>query len=102
MAMMIVGILLAVAAPVAAQDGADDPAAEPGVTVADEAAPAEAQLVKDDDTSATVQRIRRELIAIAAVTTVGLVIFVWHTSPSRRLRVATRRAETTPVDAGGD
>ena len=67
-----------------------------GVTVLDdgEEAQPESGIVRDDDTSATVHRIRRDLIVVAAVMTVGLVVYVWHTSPSRRLRIASARAET--------
>jgi hypothetical protein len=78
------------AAPVAAQGEPDDPA----VTVLeDEESLPETQIILDEDTSAIVQRIRRELIVVAVAMAAGLVVFIWHTSPSRRLRVATRRAD---------
>lgn len=44
-----------------------------------------------DKNQAGIDRARRTLIAIAAVMTVALVAYWWHTIPSRRLRVATRR-----------
>lgn len=48
----------------------------------------------------TIDRVRRVLVAIAVATSVGLVAFWWHTSPARRLRVATQRAaeNATPQD----
>jgi len=80
-------------APAVAQD---DPAPEPtGVTVVDdgEEAQPESGVVRDDDTSDTVRRIRRDLIVVAGLMTLALVVYVLHTSPSRRLAVASKRAE---------
>lgn len=89
---MVVVMSLAFAAPALAQDAPDTTE----VTVLDdgEGAQPESGIVRDDDTSATVRRIRRDLIVIAGVMTVGLGVYVWHTSPSRRLRAAAQRAET--------
>ncbi len=44
-------------------------------------------------TESTVRRARITLLSIAAAMTVALALYWWHTMPSRRLRVATRRAE---------
>jgi hypothetical protein len=41
----------------------------------------------------TVRFVVGALVAIAGVTAVALLVFVWHTSPSRRQRVADRRAD---------
>ena len=96
-ALVVVAAGLSFVAPAAAQDESDEPA----VTVLDdEESQPETQIVLDEDTSAIVQRIRRELVMVALAVTAGLVVFIWHTSPSRRLRVATRRADavTEPLD----
>ena len=100
LATFVAAITLAWAAPALAQD---DPEPEPtGVTVLDggEDAQPESGIVRDDDTSATVRRIRRDLVLVAGLTAVGLAVYVWHTSPTRRVRVAAQRAES--VLAGGD
>ena len=87
---------LAFASPALAQDESEtEPAPDPtGVTVFDdgEAAQPESGIVRDDDTSDTVRRIRRDLVIVAGVMSVGLGVYVWHTSPSRRVRLATQRA----------
>ena len=44
-----------------------------------------------DKNQAGIDRARRTLIAIAALMTVLLIAYWWHTVPSRRLRVATKR-----------
>lgn len=44
-----------------------------------------------DENQAGIDRARRTLIAIAALMTVLLVAYWWHTIPSRRLRIATER-----------
>jgi hypothetical protein len=66
-----------------------------GVTILDdgEDAQPESGILRDDDTSATVRDIRRDLVTVAVVTAAGLIVYVWHTSPSRRVRIAARRAE---------
>ncbi|MDE0067209.1 MAG: hypothetical protein OXN44_10110 [Acidimicrobiaceae bacterium] len=51
----------------------------------------DAEDVDFDKNQAGIDRARRILIAIAAVMTVALVAYWWHTIPSRRLRVATKR-----------
>ena len=94
LATLFVACMLLVAGPASAQD---EPEPEPtGVTVLDggEGAQPESGIVRDEDTSATVQRIRRDLLLVAGFTAVGLVVYVWHTNPTRRVRVAAERAET--------
>ena len=44
-----------------------------------------------DKNQAGIDRARRTLIAIAALMTVLLIAYWWHTIPSRRLRIATER-----------
>ena len=88
--------------PVAAQDPQEP---EPtGVTVLDgvEEAQPESAVVRDDDTSATVRRIRRDLVIIAGVMTVALGVYIWHTSPSRRMRIAKSHADTVLDDSHAD
>ena len=78
-----------------AQDG--EPVT-PAISVIDQAIPASAEAADAAEpfdgraTEATVIRVRRTLVGIAAATTVGLMAFWWHTAPSRRLRIATQRA----------
>lgn len=67
----------------------------------DEAQPA-TEIVRDEDSSATVRRIRRDLVVVAIVTTLGLGVYVWHTSPTRRLRIATERAEEAGQSVGDE
>lgn len=97
LAALIAAATLSWAAPATAQTDTDsDTDPEPtGVTVLDdgEDAQPESGIVRDDDTSDTIARIRRDLLVIAGVTAVGLVVYVWHTSPARRVRVAAERAE---------
>ena len=88
--------------PVSAQEGQEP---EPtGVTVLDgvEEAQPESAVVRDEDTSATVRRIRRDLVIIAGAMTLALGVYVWHTSPSRRLRIAARHAEAVLEDSVAD
>ena len=98
LAAFVVAISLLLVSPVAAQDESEvveDP--EPAeVTVLDdeEEAQPESAIVRDDDTSETVRRIRRDLVIVAGVMTAALVVYVWHTSSSRRLRIASDRADT--------
>ena len=55
--------------------------------------------VADDDefdgrsTADTVNIVVGSLIAVAGGTAFLMLMFIWHTNPRRRLRVATRRAE---------
>ncbi len=56
-----------------------------------------------DKNQAGIDRARRTLIAIAALMTVLLIAYWWHTIPSRRLRIATKRladhrATIPPID----
>jgi hypothetical protein len=99
LATLVAMISLVWASPAHAQD---EPSPT-GVTVldGDEDAQPESGIVRDEDTSATVRRIRRDLIVVAALTAVGLVVYVWHTSPTRRVRVAARRAASV-LGAEGD
>lgn len=92
---MAVGLMWAT--PALAQDETDTS----GVTVLDdgEEAQPESGIARDEDTSDTVRRIRRDLIIVALALTFGLVVYVWHTSPSRRVRVAALRAERV-LDTG--
>lgn len=82
-------MLVAAAAPVGAQD---DVPADGVNTSQQEIDAARIDVVRDDSTSDTIQRIRRDLAIVAATLTGALAIYIWHTSPSRRLRVASRRA----------
>lgn len=90
--MAVAAATLVFAAPASAQDSPEP--APVAVTEVDdaEAAQPESGVVRDEDTSATVRRIRRDLIIVAGVTSVALAVYVWHTSPTRRVRVAARRA----------
>ncbi|MEM7140540.1 MAG: hypothetical protein AAF548_05845 [Actinomycetota bacterium] len=90
-AAVLVVVMVGVAAPAGAQD---DPAPAPAaVTVLDDAEEArpESAVVRDDETSDTVRRIRRDLLVVGSITGVALVIYLWHTSPRRRLRIAADR-----------
>lgn len=90
---VVVAAMLVFVAPASAQDGPEP--APVAVTEVDdaEAAQPESGIVRDEDTSATVRRIRRDLIIVAGVTSVALAVYVWHTSPTRRMRVAGRRTD---------
>ena len=93
LATLVAATTLSWAMPAFAQDEVEPETT--GVTVLDdgEGAQPESGVLRDDDTSATVRDIRRNLIIVAAVTTAGLIVYVWHTSPSRRVRIAAQRAE---------
>jgi hypothetical protein len=93
LATLVVVTTLSWTTPAFAQDEVEPEST--GVTVLDdgEDAQPESGIVRDDDTSATVRNIRRNLIIVAVVTAAGLMVYVWHTSPSRRVRIAARRAE---------
>lgn len=89
----VVPVTVLSAAPALAQDEPEPT----GVTVlddGDEAQP-DSDIVRDDETSDTVQRIRRDLVVVGGVTAVALLVYLWHTSPRRRLRIAARRLERT-------
>jgi hypothetical protein len=100
---LVAAVSLTLAAPVAAQEQ-PEPAEDPAITVIDDAEEAqpEIQVVLDEDTSAVVRRIRRELVVVAIAMAGALLIYVWHTSPSRRLRVATRQATVATGPAAAD
>ena len=44
-------------------------------------------------TADTVRVVVGSLIAVAGATAILMLVFIWHTSPRRRFRVATRRGE---------
>lgn len=91
-----------VASPAVAQDDVEP--APSGVTIddlGDDAQP-ESSVVRDEDTSATVRRIRRDLIVIAGFTSLALLVYVWHTNPARRVRIASARAAAAPGSVDGD
>lgn len=46
-----------------------------------------------NETQGTIERVRYQLLGIAAVAGALLVGYIWHTDPQRRLRVATRRRD---------
>jgi hypothetical protein len=97
-AALVAGLTLFGASPAQAQDEPETT----GVTVlddADEAQP-DSEIVRDDETSDTIQDIRRNLLLIAGLSGVGLLVFVWHTSPSRRFRIATEQVRAQA--ASGD
>ena len=47
----------------------------------------------ENETEGTIDRVRLQLLAIAAVTGGLLVVYIWHTDPQRRQRVADRRRD---------
>jgi hypothetical protein len=91
LALVVAAVSLTFAVPVSAQEETDEPA----ITVVedDEGAEQEGELVVDEDTSKTVRRIRRDLVAVSVLTTLGLGVYVWYTNPARRLRIASRNAD---------
>ena len=84
---------------------APGPAMAMPIAVQDDPVEADGQPDAIDDefdgrsTRDTVRLVVGSLIGIAAGTAVMMVVFVWHTSPRRRLRVATRRAERRRAQA---
>ncbi|MEM9466046.1 MAG: hypothetical protein AAGA90_11770 [Actinomycetota bacterium] len=81
------------------------------------AVPAQDDEVFDaNETEGTIERVRYQLLGVAAITGALLVGYIWHTDPSRRQRVAIRRREdreragvaafddefVLPVDADAD
>ena len=48
-------------------------------------------------TDDTVRMVVAGLLAIAAVTAVLMLVYVWHTSPRRRLRIARSRSSDGPA-----
>lgn len=82
---LFLGLVLALAMAVSIPAGAqDDPSGEPAVEV---------EAFDENESEATVEWVTRALVGIAAGTGLLLVGYIWHTSPRRRLRVATRRRE---------
>ncbi|MDW3219057.1 MAG: hypothetical protein R8F63_10655 [Acidimicrobiales bacterium] len=96
-AIVIAVVVGVVASPAGA---ADEPDTEPtGVTVlddTDEAQP-DSAVVLDTETSDTVRRIRRELVTVGVIAAAALLVYLWHTSPRRRLRVAARQLQASGV-----
>jgi hypothetical protein len=79
-------------------DGVVSAGADPGAVV---------DAADDDDfdgrsTRDTVRFVVGSLVAIAGVTAVSLLVFVWHTSPSRRQRIAVRRADRSRAESHED
>ena len=78
---------------VSAASAQDSEPSLPEISVVDDGEAADAAEPFDGRaTESTVDWVRRTLVGIAVVTGVGLIAFWWHTSPARRLRVATQRA----------
>ena len=83
----VVAILAALASlALASPAAASDVAASPVPSQEDEAFDA-------NETEGTIERVRYQLLGIAAVTGALLVGYIWHTDPERRQRVATRRRD---------
>ena len=79
-------------APAGATTDADGPATTEipaDGLVADNAAPLAAG--SESTTDEKVQVTVRALVGIASATALGAVVFFWHTSPRRRLRIAGQR-----------
>lgn len=74
-------------------DAGDDPGTPATAVQAETGAQEEVEPFDGQATESTVRRSRITLLSIAAAMTVALAFYWWHTVPSRRLRVATRRAE---------
>lgn len=55
--------------------------------------PARAQEFDGRTTEGTIDRVSNTLVGIAIGIGVMLVIYIWHTNPHRRVRVATRRRD---------
>ena len=78
-------------------DGTDSGGAEPDApTAADE------EEFDGRSTAATVRLVVTSLIAVAGVTAIMMLMFIWHTSPRRRFRIATRRAEQRRSEVASD
>ena len=74
-ALFVVGVL-GFGSPVAAQVGGID---------------AENDVFDANETESTIDAIRYQLWGIAGITGALLVVYIWHTDPARRQRVADRR-----------
>ena len=86
---LFLGVVLAMVVAVSIPAGAqDDPSGDPAVEV---------EAFDENESEATVEWVTRSLVGIAAGTGLLLVGYIWHTSPRRRLRVATRRREDREV-----
>ncbi len=87
--------LLVATGHVSAQDTQDDynvvPDADPENTSDSDSAGGRRTV--DPESSRELERITLALVAIAVLMTVLLAMFLWHTSPQRRLRVARRRSK---------
>ena len=87
-ALVMVGAVLS-GGVAAAQD--DDPTPTINPVAQTESEVDTSEEIDYDENQAGIDRARRTLIAIAAAMTVLLIAYWWHTIPSRRLRIATRR-----------
>lgn len=70
--LLAVGLWGAMVAPVAAQD-------------------TDTEAFDENETEGTVDAVRYQLWGVAAITGALLVVYIWHTDPARRQRVADRR-----------
>jgi hypothetical protein len=59
----------------------------------------DAEAFDANETEGTIDRVRYQLLGVAAITGVLLVGYLWHTDPQRRLRVAHRRREDREREA---
>ena len=89
-ALTIIGVLSAVFVGVAAAQ--DVPTINPVPQTDTEAQGSE--MIDFDKNQAEIDRTRRVLVGIAVVLTLGLAMYWWHTMPSRRLRIASKRLAT--------
>ncbi len=87
-ALVMVGAVLSGGVAVA-QDDDNGPTINPVVETEGEVDGSEE--IDYDENQAGIDRARRILIAIAAAMSVLLIAYWWHTIPSRRLRIATKR-----------
>ena len=58
-----------------------------GVATAAHAPVQDDEVFDENETQGTIDRVRYQLLAIAGVTGVLLVLYVWHTDPQRRAPV---------------
>jgi uncharacterized membrane protein YgaE (UPF0421/DUF939 family) len=59
----------------------------------------DAEAFDANETEGTIDRVRYQLLGVAAITGALLVGYIWHTDPQRRLRVAHRRREDREREA---
>ncbi len=80
-------LAIAVGGPAAAQEDA------PSEPLPDDVADEVIDAFDENESEATIEWVTRSLVGIAGGTGFLLVVYLWHTNPSHRLRVATRRRE---------